>query len=165
MNRLIRIALTFLLVMTSGVIQAEIVIYPVPQGIYYARHNDDYTVKVRQVGEKDWVDLYEYNVKVDMDTKSDATMVQFDFSGKVEVLVQKNNGELRSAVVRPLSKGIQPEIDGNFLLFTLDKPQKLSVEFNSFQHDCLSGRWSGAERLPDLRQCRECKDSRTRYVA
>ena len=114
--------------MTSGVIQAEIVIYPVPQGIYYARHNDDYTVKVRQVGEKDWVDLYEYNVKVDMDTKSDATMVQFDFSGKVEVLVQKNNGELRSAVVRPLSKGIQPEIDGNFLLFTLDKPQKLSVE-------------------------------------
>ena len=89
-----------------------------PQGIYYARHNDDYTVKVRQVGEKDWVDLYEYNVKVDMDTKSDATMVQFDFSGKVEVLVQKNNGEIRSAVVRPLSKGIQPEIDGNFLLFT-----------------------------------------------
>ena len=119
MNRLIRIALTFLLVMTSGVIQAEIVIYPVPQGIYYARHNDDYTVKVRQVGEKDWVDLYEYNVKVDMDTKSDATMVQFDFSGKVEVLVQKNNGELRSAVVRPLSKGIQPEIDGNFLLLSL----------------------------------------------
>lgn len=94
MNKLIRIALTFLLVMTTGVIQAEIVIYPVPQGIYYARHNDDYTVKVRQVGEKDWVDLYEYNVKVDMDTKSDATMVQFDFSGKVEVLVQKNNGEI-----------------------------------------------------------------------
>ena len=130
MNKLIRIALTFLLVMTTGGIQAEIVIYPVPQGIYYARHNDDYTVKVRQVGEKDWVDLYEYNVKVDMDTKSDATMVQFDFSGKVEVLVQKNNGEIRSAVVRPLSKGIQPEIDGNFLLFTIDKPQKLSVEFN-----------------------------------
>ena len=37
--------------------RAEIVIYPVPQGIYYARHNDDYTVKVRQVGEKDWVCL------------------------------------------------------------------------------------------------------------
>ena len=32
--------------------------------------------------------------------------------------------------MRPLSKGIQPEIDGNFLLFTIDKPQKLSVEFN-----------------------------------
>lgn len=93
MNKLIRIALTFLLVMTTGGIQAEIVIYPVPQGIYYARHNDDYTVKVRQVGEKDWVDLYEYNVKVDMDTKSDATMVQFDFSGKVEVLYKRTMGK------------------------------------------------------------------------
>ena len=28
-----------------------------------------------------------------MDTKSDATMVQFDFSGKVEVLIRKNNGD------------------------------------------------------------------------
>lgn len=116
----------------SGVCNAyaEIITYPVPAGIYYARHNDDYTVKVRQAGEKDWIDLYEYNVKVDMDTHSDATMVQFDFSGKVEILIQKNNGEIRSAVVRPLSKGIQPEIDDNFLLFTIDKPQKLSVEFN-----------------------------------
>ena len=52
MNKLIRIALTFLLVMTTGVIQAEIVIYPVPQGIYYARHNDDYTVKSTASGRK-----------------------------------------------------------------------------------------------------------------
>lgn len=116
--------------MIASVVQAEIVTYPVPLDIYYARHNDDYTVKVRQLGEKDWVDLYEYNVKVDMDTQSDATMVQFDFSGKVEVLIQKNNGEIHSAVVRPLSKGVRSEIDGNYLLFTLDKPQKLSVEFN-----------------------------------
>ena len=130
MNKLGRITITFLLALTGLGVQAKIIIYPVPTGIYYARHNDDYTVKVRQVGKKEWVDLYEYNVKVDMDTKSDATMVQFDFSGKVEVLVQKNNGEIRSAVVRPLAKGIQPEIDGNFLLFTIDKPQKLSVEFN-----------------------------------
>ena len=111
-------------------LQAEIIIYPVPNGIYYARHNDDYTVLVRQAGDKEWIDLYEYNVKVDMDTKSDATMVQFDFSGKVDILVRKNNGEIRSAVIRPLSKGIKPEIDGNYLLFTIDKPQKLSIEFN-----------------------------------
>ena len=131
MNKLRRMALISLSALFGwNCVQAEIITYPVPMGIYYARHNDDYTVKVRQAGEKDWVDLFEYNVKVDMDTKSDATMVQFDFSGKVEVLVQKNNGDIRSAVVRPLSKGIQPEIDGNFLLFTLDKPQKLSVEFN-----------------------------------
>ena len=119
-----------LLIIVAGTLRAEIVIYPVPQGIYYARHNDAYTVLIRQVGDKDWIDLYEYNVKVDMDTKSDASMVQFDFSGKVEVLVRKNNGDIRTAVIRPLSKGIQPTIDGNYVLFTIDKPQKLSIEFN-----------------------------------
>ena len=130
MKKLKRMLLFIMLVMAGVSVKAEIITYPVPQGIYYARHNDDYTVRVRQVGEKDWIDLYEYNVKVDLDTRSDVTMVQFDFSGKVEVLVQKNNGEVRSAVIRPLSKGIQPEIDGNFLLFTIDKPQKLSAQFN-----------------------------------
>ena len=130
MRKLIRLTLILSFAMIASVVQAEIVTYPVPLDIYYARHNDDYTVKVRQLGEKDWVDLYEYNVKVDMDTQSDATMVQFDFSGKVEFLIQKNNGEIHSAVVRPLSKGVRSEIDGNYLLFTLDKPQKLSVEFN-----------------------------------
>lgn len=38
--------------MGTGILRAEILVYPVPQGIYYARHNDDYTVKVRQAGEK-----------------------------------------------------------------------------------------------------------------
>ncbi len=110
--------------------QAQILTYPVPKQLYYARHNDDYTVKVRQVGGDEWIDLYEYNVKVDMDTRSDASMVQFDFSGKIEVLVQKNNGELRSVIIRPLSKQIEPKVEGNAVIFTIDKPQKLSVEFN-----------------------------------
>lgn len=95
MKKLKRMLLFIMLVMAGVSVKAEIITYPVPQGIYYARHNDDYTVRVRQVGEKDWIDLYEYNVKVDLDTRSDVTMVQFDFSGKVEVLVQKNNGEVR----------------------------------------------------------------------
>ena len=117
------------LLMTTGV-QAQIITYPVPRQLYYARHNDDYTVKVRQTGEKEWIDLYEYNVKVDADTRSDASMVQFDFTGEIEVLIQKNNGEVRQVNIRPLSKGIRPTVDGNCVLFTLDKPQKLSVEFN-----------------------------------
>lgn len=117
------------LLMATGV-QAQIITYPVPRQLYYARHNDDYTVKVRQTGEKEWIDLYEYNVKVDADTRSDASMVQFDFAGEVEVLIQKNNGEVRQVDIRPLSKGIHPAVDGNCVLFTLDRPQKLSIEFN-----------------------------------
>lgn len=67
MNKLRRMALISLSALFGwNCVQAEIITYPVPMGIYYARHNDDYTVKVRQAGEKDWVDLFEYNVKVDM---------------------------------------------------------------------------------------------------
>lgn len=121
--------ITLLFAVTGG-IHAQIITYPVPQQLYYARHNDDYTVSVRQVGAQDWTDLYEYNVKVDMDTRSDASMVQFDFAGKIEVQIQKNNGDVRSVDIRPLSKDIKPIVDGNFVLFTLDKPQKLSIEFN-----------------------------------
>ena len=109
---------------------AKIVTYPVSPKILYAYHNDDFTVKVRQVGDKEWIDLYEYKVKVDMDTRSEASMVSFDFSGKIEVLVQKNNGELHSAAIRPLSKGIALKIEGNTVTFTLDKPQNLSIECN-----------------------------------
>ena len=108
---------------------AEIKVYTIPKELYYSLHNDNFTVKVRHPGEE-WIDLYEYNVKVDMDTNSDASMVYFDFSGEVEVMVQKNNGEIRSAVVRPLAKNIQPSLHDNTITFTLDKPQNLSVECN-----------------------------------
>lgn len=109
---------------------AKIVTASVPKSMYYKYHNDDFTVKVRQVGEHDWIDLYEYKIKVDMDTNSDASMVQFDFSGEVEVLVQLNNGILQQAEIRPLSRGIRPEVRGNQMLFRLDSPQKLSIECN-----------------------------------
>ena len=107
--------------------RAEVVIYPVPQGIYYAWHCDDYTVKVRQKGSRDWLDLYEYKVNVDMDDPAVATMVQFDFSGEVEVWVSKNNGRVGEVDIRPHSKGIEYRREGNNVYFTLDRPQKLSL--------------------------------------
>lgn len=110
--------------------EAQIEVYPVPQQIYYAKHIDDYTVRVRQSGTKEWIDLYEYKVKVDMDTNSDATMVQFGFSGSVDVLVEKNNGHIDDVCIRPLSRKIKARKDGNSIMFTLDKPEKLSIEFN-----------------------------------
>ena len=54
-------------------------------------HNDDYTVKVRQVG-GEWKDVFEYEVHVDMDKVQSASMVQFDMGEPVEVMVKKNNG-------------------------------------------------------------------------
>ena len=92
--------------------------------------NDDYTVRVREPGGQ-WQNLFEYNVHVDMDRVQDATMVQFDMGkGPVEVMVKKNNGKIYDVDIRPLKNNIAYTQVGNSILFTLDKPQYLSVEFN-----------------------------------
>jgi len=107
----------------------QLVTYPPPQAVVYSMHNDDYTVKVRMPG-GEWQDLYEYNVKVDLDKPQDASMAYFDFSGSVEVFVQKNNGNLQSVKIRPSSYEIKPISNGNSITFTLNQPKKLSIEFD-----------------------------------
>lgn len=92
-------------------------------------HNDDYTVRVRIPG-KEWQDLFEYKVQVDLDKPQDATMVQFDMGSPVEVMVKKNNGTVREVAIRPLNNKITYRQIQNAIFFTLDKPRYLSVEFN-----------------------------------
>lgn len=92
-------------------------------------HNDDYTVRVRTLG-GEWQDLFEYNVQVDMDAVQNASMVQFDMGEPVEVMVKKNNGTIREVDIRPLNNNIRYERTKNVIVFRLDKPQYLSVEFN-----------------------------------
>lgn len=120
--------LMFLFVCTS-LMAADLVIHPVPRELLYSRHNDDYTVKVRLLG-GEWQDLFEYNVQVDMDNVRNTSMVQFDMNAPVEVMVKKNNGLIQDVAIRPFSKGIKHTVNKNVILFTLDKPQYLSVEFN-----------------------------------
>ncbi len=107
----------------------ELITYPPPKAVVYSMHNDDYTVKVRKPG-GEWEDLYEYNVKVDLDKPQDASMVYFDFSGSVEVFVQKNNGNTQSVKIRPSSYEIKPVLNENSITFTLAEPGKISIEFN-----------------------------------
>jgi len=127
MNRFLFI---FIFLLASfAMVAGDLVIHPVPRELVYARHNDDYTVRVRLPG-GEWQDLYEYNVLVDMDDVQKASMVQFDMEGTVEVMVKKNNGLIQDVKIRPLSKGITHTVNKNTILFTLDKPQYLSIEFN-----------------------------------
>lgn len=115
------------LVVAAG-IRAQLVTYP--EGFQTGMaHNDDYTVRVRTVG-GEWKDLFEYNVRVDMDKVQDASMVQFDMGSPVEVMVKKNNGTVREVAVRPLNNGVVCKQVQNAVFFTLDRPQYLSVEFN-----------------------------------
>lgn len=91
--------------------------------------NDDYTVRVRESG-GEWLDLYEYNVQVDLDKVQDASMVQFDMGSPVEVMVKKNNGMIHEVAIRPLNNRVAYRQERNCIFFTLDRPQYLSVEFN-----------------------------------
>lgn len=107
---------------------AQLVTYP--EGLNTGMpHNDDYTVKVREVG-GEWKDVFEYEVQVDMDRVQSASMVQFDMGSPVEVMVKKNNGSIQDVKIRPLAIGIQHTVNHNAIFFTLIRPQYLSIEFN-----------------------------------
>lgn len=57
-------------------------------------------------------------------------MVAFDMAGPVEVAVKKNNGDVRRVEVRPDSAGVRAKLVGNTATFRLDKPARISVEFD-----------------------------------
>lgn len=125
MKRQYAFCLLLLFVMAA---QAQVVTYP--DGLKANMpHNDDYTVRVRIPG-GEWKDLFEYKVQVDMDAVQNASMVQFDMGETVEVMVKKNNGTIREVDIRPLNNNIRYRQTKNAILFKLDKPQYLSVEFN-----------------------------------
>ena len=112
----------------------ELVVYKTTDAILKSMHNDDFSVKVRKPGGA-WKDLFEFNVKVDQvvgtgHSVQNASMTSFDFSGTVEVSVTSNKGVINKARIRPLSYGIQPQINGNTLTFTLTNPANLTVEIN-----------------------------------
>jgi len=115
----------------------DLQVHPYPRPVKYTpgdlmrdpHHNGDYTVRVRAPG-GDWQDLYEHNVKVDWNNPQNASMVAFDFRGKAEIAVQKNNGFFSKARIRPNPEDIEPVISGNTVRFTIDRPQNLSVEFD-----------------------------------
>lgn len=107
----------------------ELLVYDAPEPLKYSAHNDDFTVRVRKPG-GDWKDLFEWLVQVDLDNVQNASMVSFDFSGSVEVQVRKNNGTVGAVQIRPLAAGVAPDIAGQVISFSLDKPTKLSIEVN-----------------------------------
>ncbi len=54
-----------------------------------------------------------------------------DFSKRLEVKVTKNEGQVKNVRIRPSSFGINFTTDGNSVSFFLEKPLKLSIEFNN----------------------------------
>lgn len=80
--------------------QNKLQVYEVPRELLYNAHSDDFTVRVRSPGER-WQNLYEYRVRVDKDTLQNASLVYFDFTGKVELEIHKNNGACTKRYLAP----------------------------------------------------------------
>jgi hypothetical protein len=109
----------------------QLISYPIPEGIPL---NHDFSIKVR-IPSHHWQPLSAYRVNV-VNLKSykqiqeESSMAYFDFSGKVDVSIIYNRGDVHSVQIRPLSYGIQPLINGDTITFSLLQPHNLSIEVN-----------------------------------
>lgn len=122
----------------SGIVRmdpARVVLYSAPVGMQGAQ---DRVVTV----EGSPVFVYDTAVNLNRawmaDPKLEKTPVAyFDFSGKVKVTVKAPGMKIHSVTIRPLSLGIKPEIAGDTITFSLDKPAKLTLEINNDIHRAL----------------------------
>lgn len=116
--------------LTAG---ATVVTYPAGKGVETL---DDFSVRVRRIPDGKWQEVDVYPVKVDQVVGTGhnvrvASMAYFDFDDTVEVeVVSRYAGIDAGARVRPLSYGIEPEVSGDTLRFSLTQPANLSVEVN-----------------------------------
>ncbi|MBE6903875.1 MAG: hypothetical protein E7480_04640 [Ruminococcaceae bacterium] len=114
--------------------------------------NTSYSVYVRQPGSPKWQELFVYNTPVGtqegdenstLSERVNASMVNFDFSGTVDMKVVYNGGKINSYDIRPYSDGINAmQINDNSLIFPLtqtsDGTQKLVLRINDNWYDlCL----------------------------
>ena len=109
----------------------KLIIYPAPEEEILS---EDYTLEVN--GQP--VDIY--LAKIADVENPDSWLLQpddvggpysftyFDFSGEVTIKITSFKKSLDNLVIRPLSAGIEPTVEGNSLSFTITKPCKLSIE-------------------------------------
>jgi len=113
----------------AGPAFADLRTYEVPRALVYTNHDDDFTVQVREPG-GEWKDLYEWKVTVDLDTRQDASMVYFDFTGTAEMRIQKNNGMFSRVTIGPRAGAPKPAVRDGKVYIMLDKPQNFALFFD-----------------------------------
>lgn len=132
--------LFFLLISLSGIsLKAQskvpgLITYNAPSRHYI---NLDYEIQVRYEG-GEWHELTAYYA-TNMNkgpfpgpALNNQAFAYFDsdFIRKIEVRVTKNRGQIESVRIRPSFYGIKHNREGNSIYFFLDRPRKISVEFN-----------------------------------
>jgi len=109
----------------------QVTIYPAPSGEVLSK---DYTLEVN--GQP--VDIYLAKI-AEVENRPDWTLdpkdvggpysfTYFDFSGEITLKVTSVSKSLDNLIIRPLLTDITPEIEGNTVTFTINKPCQLSIE-------------------------------------
>lgn len=108
---------------------SEVVLYGGPSGIKPA-YDRVITVNGRS--------LFVYDTLVNLTRAYDKNpqltstpMAYFDFRGRVRIKIKAPGKKIENVVVRPLNLGIKPKVDGDTVVFTLDKPGNLTIELNN----------------------------------
>jgi hypothetical protein len=110
-----------------SVADADVFTYPGPPRV---PPSDQYAVKVIQDGRVQASFVYCSVAKWRTNRSRTTSWTTFSFSGKVLVAVTKLQGTFAAGRILPGGFGIACSKQGNTLLFTLDRPRKVSVEFD-----------------------------------
>lgn len=122
-----RVAWFLLIAIAPGALWAEVVTYPQPEGI---APSDQYAVRVTQDGRARDSFVYLSKAQWRSNRSKDTSWTTFSFSGAVTVEVTRLAGPAKACRVLPSSYGIRPELKGDTARFVLDRPRKVSVEFD-----------------------------------
>lgn len=110
---------------------SEVIIYTAPEG---ETLSEDYEMEVNGMP----VDIYLAKIAEVEDRPSwtldpgdvggPYSFTYFDFSGEISIRITSLKKPLDQLIIRPLSSGVVPEIEGNTATFTISEPSKLSFE-------------------------------------
>ncbi|MFD7276475.1 putative Ig domain-containing protein [Streptomyces sp. NPDC059862] len=111
----------------------RLVIHPVPGAMVI---NTTFVVKARTPGGQ-WKPVpvlrattKTINEKTGAGIIRQTSVASLDFTGTVEVQVTWSKGTIPSARIRPLSYGIEPQVSGDTITFSLTEPRNLSIEID-----------------------------------
>ncbi len=117
--------LVMVLCAASG--RAELVTYPGPSGL---SPSTEYAIEISQGDQTRESFVYMTRAKWRTNRSKTTSWTTLSFSGQITVKLTKLNGSFTSCRILPSSYHIEPRIDGQSVLFEMEEPQKISVEFD-----------------------------------
>jgi hypothetical protein len=120
-------AILGLLLAFAGACRGEVVVYPGPTGV---DSSDQYAVELMQEGRVKSSFVYMTRAQWRSNRSKTTSWTTFSFAGSVTIRVRKLKGLFETCRILPSSYGIEPDIDSDCVTFRLDRPRKISVEFD-----------------------------------